>query len=66
MQEYMETIGLGKDLDRRALREIFEIFDHDNNNTIDKIEMYDFINTLLSKKDEMIQICEKQHDHSLN
>ena len=58
MQEYMETIGLGKDLDRRALREIFEIFDDDNNNTIDKIEMYDFINTLLSKKDEMIQICE--------
>lgn len=38
--EYMEVIGLGKDHDRKTLREILRSFDDDKSETIDKQEMY--------------------------
>lgn len=34
--EYMEVIGLGKDHDRKTLREILRSFDEDKSETIDK------------------------------
>ena len=45
-------------MNSKNYRELFESFDEDGNKTIDKQEMYEFINILLSKKEEMLAIIE--------
>ena len=63
MFEYMTTIGFSPDFDRNVLTEIFQLFDDDDSGTIDKQEMFEFINILLSRKDDVADICETESDH---
>ena len=44
MFEYLTTIGLGQDLDRKVLISIFELFDDDHSGAIDKEEMFTVFN----------------------
>ena len=64
MHEYMDIIGLGADFKKKTLKDIFKLIDEDKNKNIDKMEMYHFINTLLAGKEEMLKLCEDNHDHS--